>query len=182
MKITGHDLTEKYVETLVIPRATTNIVIRAQAILGFKEFEELLPSPTPREGTRKNKVTGIMEKFLDVEDSKYQVALLDWANKRTTWMILKSLEATEGLEWETVKMNEPDTWENYAQELIDAGFSDMEVGKMINCVTTVCGLNEEKITEATNSFLVGAVEETAKQLSTQSSAPLNTESGEPAKG
>jgi len=182
MKITGHDLTKTYVETLVIPRATTNIVIRAQAILGFKEFEELLPSPTPREGMRKNKATGVMESFKDVEDEKYKDALMDWATKRSTWMILKSLEATEGLEWENVKMNEPDTWENYAQELIDAGFSDMEIGKMINAVTTVCGLNETKIEEATNSFLVGAVEETAKQLSTQSSAQQNTASGEPAKG
>jgi len=182
MKITGHDLKERYVETVVIPRTKTNIVIKAQAVLSFKDFEKLCPAPIPVEGMRKNQATGVMEPFQDVESEKYKTALTDWAIKRTEYMILKSLEATEGLEWEKVEMSKPDTWKHYAQELVDGGFSDMESTRIINAVTTACGLNEEKITEATNSFLAGAVAETVKQQSSPSSEPQNTASGEPAKG
>ena len=180
MKITGINLGRGYVETVVIPRAGQNIVFKAEAVLSFKQFEELCPAPIPRKGMRKNKATGVTEEFTDTTNEKYLTAVNEWAIQRTNWMIIESLKASKELTWDTVVDTDPTTWGNYATELEEAGFSDMQVGKIIDAVVLASGLDETKITEATNSFLASAVEEVARQ-STPSSELQNTVSGEPAK-
>ena len=94
----------------------------------------------------------------DVENPKYKKALDDWAGQKTHWMILKSLSATEGLEWDTVDMSKPETYENYIKELEDCGLTAIEVSKLFEIIQTACGLNQDKIDEATAAFLAGQVE------------------------
>ena len=68
-------------------------------------------------------------------------------------MILKSLEATEGLEWETVKMDDPETWLNYEKELKDSGLSPIEVGRIVGICMSANGLDERKMEAARDAFL-----------------------------
>ena len=73
-------------------------------------------------------------------------------------MFLKSLSATEDLEWETVDMSDPDTWGNFAEEL-DAVFTPAEQSAITDIVMSACGFNQDKIEEATRLFIASQGQE-----------------------
>jgi kynurenine formamidase len=145
MKINGISVVGPQTEVVVIPRGDTELVIRAQAVLDFTDFEKLDPMPKP---PVKMLATG--ETQYNVEDPKYKERFANWAQEKTEWMILKSLSATDGLEWDTVKMDQPATWKNYRAEL-ETNFTPAETNKILEIVMTACGLNQTKIEEATPS-------------------------------
>lgn len=150
MKLHGKKISGPEVEILVIPRKSGDLVFKAQSVLDYTAFEALCPVPKPPETLRPG---GIRSRNL--ESSEFLKALDDWAEKRTHWMILKSLEATPNLEWEEVKMDDPVTWKNYESELRSAGLSALEITRILSLVTGVCGLDQKKIDEATERFLAG---------------------------
>ena len=152
MKILGKKITGANIEVVVIPRNDGNLVFKAQAVLNYDDFEKLNPLPQAPEIIRPGGV-----KARDVEDKSYNEKLNQWAQQKTHWMVLKSLEATPGLEWETVNLSDPSTWVNYQQEMIDSGLAPAEIGRIVDCVTLACGLNQRKIDEATQRFLAGEV-------------------------
>jgi len=150
MKYKGHQLKGCATEVIVLPRQSGDIVITVQAILDYDDFDKLAPRPEP---PKKLLPGGITQ--MNVEDPEYRTALMKHVTYRTHWMILKSLQATPDLEFENVKMDDPDTWENYLEEFKTAGFAPVEVNKIIEAIMTVNGLNDKKIEEATKSFLAG---------------------------
>ena len=152
MKIAGMELAGPRIETLVLPRQDKDIVIRAQAVLDFDEFEKMCEEPKPE----MRMVPG-GGKVPVITDEKYVEALTKFAALKTHWMVLKSLEATPDLEWETVDKSDPTTWGNYKDELKAAGFSFAEAAMIVRTVTDACGLNQAKIEEATALFLAGQV-------------------------
>lgn len=173
MKIAGKKLDGPNVEVVVFPRQSGDIVIKAQAVLDESEFRELCPSPeapiiTRRDGT----------KFRDTDDKKYDEELSKWARRKVAWTMIKSLEATEDLEWETVSINDPETFENVNKELGEAGFTQAEQVRIMDAVNQVNGLDQSKIEEATKNFLAtqGAVQ---NGQSSQGSEQSSTQSGEP---
>ena len=172
MKIQGHELTGPAVEVLVIPRQSGDIVFKAKAVLDYTDFDKLCPLPTAPEILRPGG-----GKAQDVNDPEYVKALDEWASHKTEWMVLKSLEGTEGLEWETIDYSDPDTWKNYVDEFTKAGFSETEINRLVNTAATACGLNQTKIDEATKRFLAG---QAANQLngSYHSSELSTTPSGD----
>jgi hypothetical protein len=147
MKINGKQISGPATEVVVIPRGSEELVIRAQAVLDFADLEKLNPMPQPP-----FKLLPGGETQQNVEDPDYQKRMLEWAQQKTDWMILKSLSATEGLDWETVQMDDPKTWCNYRKEL-DTTFTPGEMSKILEAVMTACGLNQSKIEEATKRFL-----------------------------
>ena len=147
MKINGKELDGPQVQTLVIPRGDEEIVIKAKAVLDYEAFNKLNPVPTPPK-----KVFPGGEEQIDIENPAYMDKLEEWAQSKTDWMILKSLEATEGLTWDTVDRADPKTWKNYKDEMAKC-FTPAEAARIINLVTIACGLDEEKIQEATKRFL-----------------------------
>jgi len=151
MKLHGKKLSGPEIEILVIPRKSGNIVFKAQAVLDYTAFEAICPPPLPPETLRPGAGRGLRTK--NIEAPEFLKALDEWAEKRTYWMILKSLEATPELEWETVKMDQPDTWKHYEKELREGGMSTLEITRILNLVTGVCGLDQRKIDEATERFL-----------------------------
>lgn len=179
MKIKGVDLGKPYIETIVIPRGVGCIAFQAQAVLDYTDFFALCPVPEAPKAVRRDKTTGAMIDYRDVEDVKYKAAIMAWSVKKVSWMVIKSLEATPELEWDTIRLGEPDTWTNYEKELKDANFSASEIDRIIDGVTTACGLNEAKIKEATASFLAGRAEQDSVK-STLSSEQVTTQSGVPA--
>jgi hypothetical protein len=124
------------------------LVFRAVAILDYKPFIALCPRPTPPEVMKRGG-----EKSVDTDDPKYGEAISKWATQKTNWMVLQSLLATEGLEFETVKEDDPETWNNYHKEFAESGFTESEINRIVNLVINVNGLDQSKIDEATERFL-----------------------------
>jgi hypothetical protein len=66
------------------------------------------------------------------------------------------LAATPGLAWDKVKPGEAETWPLYEEELKEAGFSDVEIGRIRNAVHEANCLDEDKVEAARQSFLASA--------------------------
>ncbi len=148
-KVSGSDI----IEVVVFPRQTGNIVFKARVVLNFDTFEMLCPEPEPPVNVFP---TGEVKK--QVLDPTYIEARDTWAERRTNWLILESIKATPNLEWETVVADDPKTWGNFQTELTESGFSGVEITRLIGCVISVCGLDQEKIDKATKDFLATAAE------------------------
>lgn len=154
MKIAGKELgSGPNVEYVVIPRSDGDIPFTCSAVLDFEEFDKVCPAPEPPMVVRPG---GLQTP--DMEDADYTKAVQEHGKKRMSWMIVKSLSATEGLEWETVNMQNPDTWENYEKELQSAGFAFMEVIHIRNACLQVNMFDETKMIEARKRFLAGRQE------------------------
>lgn len=152
MKLNGEKVEGPNVEILVIPRGGNrpDVVFQARAILDSKPFETLCPAPVPPVRIMKG---GAREKNFD--DPGYKTEMELYNEKRMAWMVIESLKATDGLEWETVKENDHTTWTGFKDELKAAGFSYIEVQRIENCVYAANCLNETKVEEARKSFLRG---------------------------
>lgn len=175
MKIKGQKIEGPNVELIVIPRGgdTPDIVFHAAAVLDFGPFEAMCAEPQPP-----TKMLKGGKKELNLEDPNYKKAVTLYNEKRIAWMCLKSLEATEGLAWETVDMGNHRSWTNFQQELKDSGFSHVEVQRIINGVFAANCLSESRIQEARESFQLGRQAE-SEQSNGDHTAPESTSSGEP---
>lgn len=173
MKIHGKKLNGPNVEVKVFPRSEGDIVIKAQAVLDESEFYELCPPPSPPIITKPDGT-----KRLDIEDEKYNNELRKWSSRKSGWITIKSLEATEGLEWESIDIGDPETWENVTQELKEAGFSTAERNVIHDIISVANGLDQKKIEEATARFLAGQ-EDKLRGESSPSSGQKSTQSGGP---
>jgi len=156
MKIQGVELDGPAVEIIPILRGEKEIIIKARAVLNYDAFHDMYPKPTPPE-----KMFPGGRKELNVEDPKFLKAIDDYSTAKYAWQILKSLEATEGLEWDTVDMGKPDTWQNYEKEL-SIWLSEAEIMRIMIGVSNAQGLNNDKIEEARKRFLASQVAESGK--------------------
>lgn len=150
MKLFGNKIECPNEVVLVLPRMSENIVFRAKAVQDFDEFNKVCPEPLPPVRVTKS---GRREAVLS--DPDYVKAMQEYAQLRVSWLVLKSLQATPGLEWETVDMGRPETWNNYLVELKDAGFSVIEINRIISAVFEANSLDEEKLEAARKAFLAG---------------------------
>jgi len=172
VKLHGKKVEGPRVGVVVIPRLDKDLVFKAQAVLDHDDFDKLYPEPQPPEILRPGG-----EKSNDVTDKSYLAKVERYSEARTNWMMLKSLSATPGLEWETVDMKNPKTWGNWRKELIADGFSIVEINSILECIVDACGLSAGKIEEATKRFLATQAEARRKQ-SSPSIGPKSTQSGE----
>lgn len=173
MKINGQKVYVPSAETIVIPRQEGDIVFKAKAPSSYDAFDALHPRPVPP----KRLYVGQTVPVDNVEDPDYKAAITEYSRTRINWMILEALKATDDLVFETVQADDPTTWGNYEQELIDAGFAIAEVNYIIQKCFDACGLNMRKIEEATASFLAGQGDQ-HKRLFYPDIAPSDTPTGE----
>jgi len=175
MKYQGKTVEALREKVVVIPHGDLKIPFKCSAVVDHSTFEALCPRPTPPTIQKPGK-----DPVLNPEDPAYGKQLTEWANKRTSWLFITSLRATKDLEWDTVKYDDPETWGNWTQELRDSGFSELALLNIINCITETCGMNQENIDAATESFILGQEKEQNGPLS-PSSALKDTLSGGAAK-
>ena len=163
MKLNGKKVQGSNIELIVIPRGgdEPDVVLQATAVLDYAPFNTMCPEPKPP-----GKVVKGGAKEYNLEDPGYKEAVALYHQRKTSWMILQSLKATPGLEWETVKEGEFRTWTNYEQELKDSGFSHVEIQRIVIGVLNANCLNEARIEEARANFLRGQ-----QALSENSSGP-----------
>ena len=149
MKIKGKKIEGVNVEIIPIPRGDCDdIIFQARAIQDMEPFEKMCPTPAPP----KRKIDGV--DVPQLKDKDYVKAMEKRAEQRMAWMVITSLEATEGLEWETVKADDPSTWLQLEPELKKAGFSAVERQRIVAGVVNANALSEEKIEAARERFLL----------------------------
>jgi len=171
MRIGGLEVKGPNEEVLVLPRLDGNIVIKAQAVVDMGEFEKLVPEPkAPGKLTKDGWVP-------TPNDETYRQKVTKFNEQRFAYMVLQSLLPSE-IEWEQVQYDNPKTWMRWEDELRAAGLSDVEVNRVTICVMQANALDEAKLKEAREVFLLGLAEARDKSSGPQTE-PENTLSGEP---
>ncbi len=148
MKLKGQTIVPPANRVIVIPREDGDLIFYAKPIINFDEFEKLCPMPDP---PLIQYVGGGQKQEFD--DPTYRKAVYAWSKVRTDWLVLSSLSATEGLEWDTVDKNLPDTYKNYVEDLKKAGFTIAEMNYMVGQVLEINAMDESKFDEARKRFL-----------------------------
>jgi len=174
MKIGGVEVNGPTEEILVLPRATADdIIIRCKAVLDMSPFTAMCPEP-------KAKPILMAGGFKpDDKSPGYLDQCTLHSQKRFAYIALKSLEPSD-IEWDTVVMEDPQTWTNWEKELQESGLSSVEVNRIIVCIMQANSLDEEKLAKARESFLLG-LEAQPEKSSGPDTERKNTPSGEPAK-
>jgi len=173
MKIGGVDPKSLSTEDfLVLPRGESEIVFRAVGVQDYGPFNALCPEPSapkihkPKEGWVDN-----------VEEPGYKEMMAIYQRRRLAWLIITSLEPSE-IEWDVVDPDKPGTWTEWEQELKDSGLNQVECNRVQNLVFQVNCLDEDKLSEAREAFILG------QRVVQSASSGQNTEqesspSGEP---
>lgn len=161
MKLHGQSISKPDPTKIILPRTIngeeTAIIFQAVAVIDYDEFDKFCPEPKPPvlsfPGGKPDKV--------DYEDADYLKAVDAHGTRRSDWLILQSLQATDGLEWETVDFKNPATWENWRSELREAGFTLGEINDIVQGVMEANGFSEEKRRQARARFTTAALERAA---------------------
>jgi hypothetical protein len=174
MKIGGIDpSTLSSEEILVLPRGDNTIVFRAVGIPNYDAFQTLCPEP---------KAPGVMKAgenwTPNPNDPGYRDMVKTHDKRRISWMVITSLEPSE-IEWDTVDLDNPSTWDNWADDLRAGGLNQIEINRVQALVFQANSLDETKLQKARESFLLGQ-ESDPSEYSGQSIAPESSQSGEPA--
>lgn len=159
-------------EVLVLPRGEESIVFRARGLADMDEFDKLCPDPKPPVRLTK------AGKEPNEEDANWRSAMLAHGRRRVAYMVVKSLEPSE-IEWDTVDPDNPKTWLNYTDDLRRAGFSQVEINRIVGLVWEANCLDEAKLEAARAVFLRGQ-QPANDAFSGPSTEPASTPSGEPA--
>lgn len=142
------------------------------AVLDDSEFEKLCPVPKPPVSIK----TGV-GRIENVEDPGYRAAVERRGSFKADWFFLNSIRPSQ-IEWQTVKMNDMHTWENWRKELRDSGFSVAECNRLWETFLDVNTVSDQMVQEARLRFLVSQAADSLAKLQPQISEHQNTESGE----
>lgn len=149
MKIKGMDLTKPYEIVVVIPRDPSPAVFKVRAVRDLDAFDKIVPPVKAPMIRRPGKAAETNE-----ADPEYRKAFNRRGLQYQAWINLMCLSATEGLEWDTVKLDDPSTYINYVDEL-SANFTPFEVNRILEACNQVMGLSEKHLAEARERFLSG---------------------------
>ncbi len=120
-----------------------NIYLEANVVIDFSPFEDLCPLPDPP----------VIDNVPDYNDADYRLKIIERNEKKIDWVFLESIKETKDLEWETVKMEDPETWANYHDELRKIGINEIQEKAITQQVLNVNVMDEERMEEARDSFL-----------------------------
>jgi hypothetical protein len=174
MRIGGKEIAGGYEAILVLPRGIDDqIVIRAKAVLDMDAFYAVCPEPKAPGKLTKNGWEP------NTKDENYQINVMHHFEQRIAYLLINSLEPSK-IEWDTVDINNPRTWTNYLADFKAAGFSGIEVNRIVALVMEANALDETKLEKAREVFLRGQRQE-QENSSTPVIEQASSPSGEPAK-
>lgn len=140
MKLNGITLEARYKKTISFKRPDKNIEFTLHSFLGDDDFEKIYPEPEAPWITKPGN-----EKFQDLDDPDFVEKILERSRASLRYTALKTIQ---DVEWETVDMADPDTWENWMKEMADTGFSSNEIIKLQNYIYEVNGLTDDAVSDA----------------------------------
>jgi TusA-related sulfurtransferase len=149
MKVNGVSLAGYRVVSVDMPTESGIVTFKFRALAVNEKFEDVMPRPN---APVKMAPGGV--KHVNVDDPGYKIAIDQWANKKLAWEFLKSISETEGLEWETVKLEDPETWENWQTE-IKGYFGVGGQDRLFSGFVDAQYINEETIERCRKRFLTG---------------------------
>lgn len=164
MKVNGKTLDKPRVVKVYLPIADSEAVeFKFRPLRSDEDFENVLSRPKP-----KQRMAPGGSVHANVDDPAYKQALSAWVNKKLDWEFLTSISITDGLEWETVKMEDPETWGNWRNDLEKAfGFS--EINKVFEGFMNAQYISEELMEDARKTFLTG-IQVASEKLQSQPDA------------
>lgn len=115
--------------------------------VNLDDFDEYYPEPKvpwiqkPGEPAKSNP-----------DDPTYKEKMEKRGEARTHFMIIQSLAATEDLTWDRVKLDDPETYPEWENELKEANVLDVEIMRLQNAAFKVNGLNETVIEAEKKAF------------------------------
>lgn len=173
MRLSGRTLSPPKPQRIVIPREEEDpIILFAGAILDYGPFNALCPRPVPPAIMKVGEPTRH-----DFNSPIYAQKLTAYSQRRTDWMLLTSLSATSGLEWDSVKLDDPKTWNNIHEELAKV-FTESEIHLIIQGVTNANVPSEDRQQEALQRFAASQVaRKVAENRTSPPDGPGSTPSG-----
>lgn len=172
MKIGGRVVDGPKRMILVLPRDEGDIVFEFVAVVDDTEFEKRFPIPEPP----KTYNVKLQQNILNTEDPKYKSQVQERIKLKNAWIFLQSI-APSNIEWDTVKLDQPETWTGWNNDLKNAGFSINEINTIFDYFVQANMVTESMIDEARKRFLASRE---AKQSPVPSS--LDTEQQPSASG
>lgn len=148
MKIGGVAVSGPKKVTLVLPRDEGNLVFYFVAVTDDGEFDKMFPEPEPPV-TFNVKLQQNIKQF---KDEGYIAKLIARNKIKNAWIMLQSI-APSNIEWDTVKLDQPDTFPNWETDLRKAGLSIQEVNAVYDHFGKANFVTEEMLDEARKSFL-----------------------------
>jgi hypothetical protein len=170
MKIRGKEVKGVSEEVLVLPRLDGNIVFKAKAVTDMELFQKMCPLPKAPSML----VAGGFQS--NTADPNYLKMIQRHSELRMGYIMIKSLEPSE-IEWDTVVLDQPQSWLNWREDLSKAGFTEVEIERITVCVLQANCLDESKLARAREDFLAG--QGMLAKFSGLPTEPANTPSGEP---
>ena len=151
MKVNGRDITSVNEDVLVLPRGNQDdVVFEGRAVKSYDEFNKLVSVPLPPALlTAKGRVE-------DVEDTSYKDQLDAYNAKKMAWLVIRTLYTTT---WDQVDADKPNTWIKWVDEFVESGMTSIEQQKVVNFVLAVNSLDQSKMDEAKQAFLLGRKQE-----------------------
>lgn len=155
MKISGMELDgSAHEEVFPLPHGEKIIPIRARSVPDMAPFEKLSPQPKPPGKLTKN---GWVP---NEGDEGYAKQIENWNRRRIGWLVIESLQ---DVEWQTVNGDDPSTFENWEKDLKEGGFSQVQCNLVLQTVLRANSLDEGKMEEARQLFLLGQAAETSSE-------------------
>lgn len=157
MKYKGKVITPPSPEIVAFARTEatgepSDLVFVLKPVLDFTEFEGLCPEPLAPSMLKPGQIAP--EK--NFEDPTYKEQVQIWLKNRINWICLETI-AVGDIVWETVVTTDPSTWENFKSELkTDAQLTPQQIQHLVNRILTVNSIDEKKMNEARERFLIAA--------------------------
>lgn len=150
MKVGGVQVTAPPEGLLILEREEGQLVFRARPVPvdAWDFFNKCCPEPAMPMVLVKGERQG------NPQDETYQSQMLNLKNKRIAYLCLKSLEPSQ-IEWDTVNLENPDTYLSFEDDLRNSGMTEMEIQRVIGLCVGANSLDEEKLKKARDSFLRG---------------------------
>lgn len=147
MKLAGVEIDATYKKQIVFKRSKQDLVFKLVAVSDYEDFEKVCKTPEAPWITKR----GEEEAVRSLDDPEYTKAMEDWAGKKYSWMCLKTLEPSE-ITWDSVDLSDSETYVNWTDDLLKAGFAEGEVIRLQREIATVNGLTAEAISETEADF------------------------------
>jgi hypothetical protein len=148
------------------------LVFTAKPVYNWDEFDAICPEPDPKQ-------FGVMTKEgwqVDSEAPGYLDQLRIYEKRRAAYMFIKTIEPSN-IEWDKVKINDPETWKFYREELVgESGcLSENEFGHLSNLVTEANTLSYAKLEANRETFFQKRAAQASQN--SQNTDQENTSSG-----
>lgn len=145
---------------LTFKRGKMRLAFLAQPVWDFDEFEELVPMPVNKKMRFNKDAPGGKEP--DPNNPAHKDAMRLYGRKRWGYTILKTLEPSPDLEWETCSLADPTTWDKAEAELAET-LANYEFAKVMKLIDEANALDDEKLEANAEDFFRARLAEEADE-------------------